>query len=220
MFSSDLILLDVLYRGYAQQPPVHFQYHCLDVNGDLSFRSKYSPTLAWTRSESEYMWCQILPLTSTVDDIVPGLGTVFRVVVPYTGKVRLFWCTHQLQRLMPQLPQGSLKWSLYWYEKCGTFVGRTAIHTWLCRGHSRSWVNSKPLQRVQPVISLHWRGWVHSLFHRDWYCIRLISKSIQQNQCRSWIQQSLPSCFLEPVRNPTLNSIKKLLLFTWIAFVQ
>lgn len=46
MFSSDLILLDVLYRGYAQQPPVHFQYHCLDVNGDLSFRSKYSPTLA------------------------------------------------------------------------------------------------------------------------------------------------------------------------------
>ncbi|PKI63209.1 mitochondrial outer membrane protein porin 1-like [Punica granatum] len=53
---------DILYRGYARQPAVHFQYRCLDVNGDISFR---------------------------VDDILPGFGTVFRAIVPYTGKAEL-----------------------------------------------------------------------------------------------------------------------------------
>ncbi|KAK4752912.1 hypothetical protein SAY87_021710 [Trapa incisa] len=53
---------DVLYRGYAEQPPVHFQYHFLDANGDISFK---------------------------IADAVPGLRTVLRVVVPYTGKAEM-----------------------------------------------------------------------------------------------------------------------------------
>ncbi|KAI8018352.1 hypothetical protein LOK49_LG04G01962 [Camellia lanceoleosa] len=53
---------DLLYKGYAQQPPVHYHYGYFNWSFDLS--------------------CQI-------NDIVPGLRTGFRFIMPYQNKVEL-----------------------------------------------------------------------------------------------------------------------------------
>ncbi|XP_031252344.1 mitochondrial outer membrane protein porin of 34 kDa-like [Pistacia vera] len=53
---------DLLYKGYAQQPPFHFSYQWVDWNVDLS--------------------CQM-------ESIVPGLQTALRFTIPDSGKVEL-----------------------------------------------------------------------------------------------------------------------------------
>ncbi|XP_030531250.1 mitochondrial outer membrane protein porin of 36 kDa-like isoform X2 [Rhodamnia argentea] len=57
---------DLLYKGYGQQPPVHFHQQFIDINCDLS--------------------CDV---TCRIKEIVPGLGTAFRLIAPYSGKVEL-----------------------------------------------------------------------------------------------------------------------------------
>ncbi|KAF5730137.1 hypothetical protein HS088_TW20G00507 [Tripterygium wilfordii] len=53
---------DVLYKDYAQLSPLHFQYQCFKYNCKLS--------------------CH-------VGEVLPGLGTLFRVIIPDSGKAEL-----------------------------------------------------------------------------------------------------------------------------------
>ncbi|KAH7550351.1 hypothetical protein JRO89_XS13G0175700 [Xanthoceras sorbifolium] len=53
---------DLLYKDYAQQLPLHFEYQSFDCNFDLA--------------------CQI-------EEIAPGLHTAFRFIIPDSGKVEL-----------------------------------------------------------------------------------------------------------------------------------
>ncbi|KAL3748367.1 hypothetical protein ACJRO7_009583 [Eucalyptus globulus] len=57
---------DLLHKGYGQQPPVHFHQQFIDMNCDLS--------------------CDV---SCRIEDIVPGFGTAFKLIAPYTGKVEL-----------------------------------------------------------------------------------------------------------------------------------
>ncbi|XP_030458311.1 mitochondrial outer membrane protein porin of 36 kDa-like isoform X1 [Syzygium oleosum] len=57
---------DLLYKGYGQHPPVHFHQQFIDLNCDLS--------------------CD---LSCRIEEIIPGLGTAFKLIAPYTGKVEL-----------------------------------------------------------------------------------------------------------------------------------
>ncbi|KAJ4712168.1 Mitochondrial outer membrane protein porin [Melia azedarach] len=53
---------DLLYKDYGQQPPLHFHYQYIDSSFDLSCKC---------------------------GDIVPGLSTVFRFIIPDSGRVEL-----------------------------------------------------------------------------------------------------------------------------------
>ncbi|KAF8037282.1 hypothetical protein BT93_B0248 [Corymbia citriodora subsp. variegata] len=57
---------DLLYKGYGQQPPVHFHQQFVNMNCDLS--------------------CD---LSCGIEEIIPGLGTAFRLIAPYAGKVEV-----------------------------------------------------------------------------------------------------------------------------------